>query len=67
MSQEGLFGSEFHCVAPDKAPGAEAPTATPGTVAEETAHGSEKEGKAEAEPYGRESRSRHSISVVGAH
>lgn len=39
-----------------------------GIVAQETAHSSkEEEGKAEAEPYGRESRSRHSISVVGAH
>lgn len=56
------------CVAPGTAPGPGAPNSTPGRVAEEAAHGSEEEeGKAEAEPYGRESKSRHSISVVGAH
>lgn len=50
------------------APGAGAPGATAGTVAEQTAHSlGEEEGKAGAEPYGTKSRSRHSISVVGAH
>lgn len=68
MSQSGLkFQSPSVCAA-GTAPGAGAPAATAGTVAEETAHGSkEEEGKAEAEPYGGKSRSRHSISVVGAH
>lgn len=71
MSQEGLASSKFWyatvCAA-STAPGAGAPAATTGTVAEKTAHGSkEEEGKAEAEPYGTKSRSRHSISVVGAH
>lgn len=50
------------------APRAGAPAATVGTVTEEGAHGlKEEEGKAEAETYGRKSRSRHGISVVGAH
>lgn len=71
MSQEGLSGSKFRyaaaCTA-GTAPGAGGPATTAGTVAEETAHGlEEEEGEAEAEPYGRKSRSRHSISVVGAH
>lgn len=68
MSQEGLFGSKFWLVAPGIAPGTGAPYATPGTMEEKAAHSSKEEArKAEAEPYGRESRSRHSIAVVGAH
>ena len=66
-----MTGSKFRhatACAAGTAPGAGAPAATAGTVAEETVHGlKEEEGKAEAEPYGSKSRSRHSVSVVGAH
>lgn len=69
MSQEGFAGSKFWYAAVCAAgtvPRAGTPAATTRTVA--AAHGSkEKEGKAEVEPYGRKSRSRHSTSVVGAH
>lgn len=70
-SEEGLSGSKSQCTivcTAGTAPGAGAPDATTGAVSEETAHSlGEEEGKVGAEPYGTKSRSRHSISVVGAH